>query len=237
LGVAPRLLAKAKMLRLRTLPRLFVARPVVVALLASALLTACGPQGLESPINSPYVAGAENQNVLYTAFTQRSPKFLDPAKSYSTDETPYTYNIYEPLYGYHYLKRPYVLTPRTAVAVSEPSFVDQVGNALPADAQTKDIAESIYDIKLRPGILYQPHPVFARQSDGRFSYWPLEDQALKDKFVIGDFKQTGTRELTAFDYVYAIRRLASPRVAEFTVGLTIRKVIYVPGKLVNIVAN
>ena len=31
--------------------------------------------------------------------------------------------------------------------------------------------------------------------------------------------------------------LASPRVAEFTVGLTIRKVIYVPGKLVNIVAN
>ncbi len=31
--------------------------------------------------------------------------------------------------------------------------------------------------------------------------------------------------------------LASPRVAEFTAGLTVRKVIYVPGKLVNIVAN
>ena len=31
--------------------------------------------------------------------------------------------------------------------------------------------------------------------------------------------------------------LASARVAEFTVGLNVRKVIYVPGKLVNIVAN
>jgi leucyl-tRNA synthetase len=31
--------------------------------------------------------------------------------------------------------------------------------------------------------------------------------------------------------------LASPRAAEFTAGLTVRKVIYVPGKLVNIVAN
>ena len=208
-----------QMFRGRSLPRYGVAMPVsplllkFAALLSMGALTACGPQGLESPINSPYISGAESQNVLYTAFTQRSPKFLDPAKSYSTDETPYTYNIYEPLYGYHYLKRPYVLTPRAAVAVSEPSFVDQSGNALPADALAKDIAESIYDIKLRPGILYQPHPVFARQADGRFSYWPLEDQALKDKFVIGDFKQTGTRELTAFDYVYAIRRLASPRVA------------------------
>jgi leucyl-tRNA synthetase len=31
--------------------------------------------------------------------------------------------------------------------------------------------------------------------------------------------------------------LASPKVAEFTAGLTVRKVIVVPGKLVNVVAN
>ena len=196
------------MLRFETLIRL-----IALGTLCLGTLSGCGPQGIDSPINSPYVSGAENQNVLYTAFTQRSPKFLDPAKSYSTDETPYTYNIYEPLYGYHYLKRPYALTPRTAVAVSEPSFVDQAGLALPASASAKEIAESIYDIKLRPGILYQPHPVFAREADGRFSYWPIEAQTLQDKFVMSDFKQTGTRELTAFDYVYAIRRLASPRVA------------------------
>lgn len=67
-------------------------------------LTGCDM--LERPINSPYEAGAQASNTLYTAFTQRSPRYLDPAKSYSSDETPYTYNIYEPLYGYHYLKRP-----------------------------------------------------------------------------------------------------------------------------------
>lgn len=186
---------------------------IFTAITCCATLTGCGPQGIESPINSPYAAGAETKNVLYTAFTQRSPKYLDPARSYSTDETPYTYNIYEPLYGYHYLKRPYELIPRTALQVAEPVYVDQQGNKLGADAAAKDIAESIYDIPLRKGIQYQPHPVFAREIDGRYSYWPLAPEQLKDKFVMSDFAQQGSRELTAHDYVYAIRRLASPRVA------------------------
>ena len=192
---------------------------VSVVLCTTALLAGCEPSTLEarvsasSPINSPYVAGAEQKNVLYTAFTQRSPKYLDPARSYSTDETPYTYNIYEPLYGYHYLKRPYELIPRTATHVTEPMFLDWQGNTLDAEAQPSDIVESVYDITIRPGILYQPHPVFARLDDGRFRYWPLDAEGLKDKFSIPDFKYTGTRELTAHDYVYALRRLASPRVA------------------------
>ena len=166
-----------------------------------------------SPINSPYVAGAEQRNVLYTAFTQRSPKYLDPARSYSTDETPYTYNIYEPLYGYHYLKRPYALIPRAASAVTEPVFLDRQGHPLTADAPADQIAESVYDIPIRSGILFQPHPVFARQEDGRLRYWPLSAEQFEDKFSIPDFEHTGTRELTAHDYVYALRRLASPRVA------------------------
>jgi len=175
--------------------------------LCAVLLTGC------DQTNSPYVAGAERENTLYTAFTQRSPKFLDPARSYSTDETPYTYNIYEPPYGYHYLKRPYALLPRAASRVTEPVYLDRHGMPLPADASPSDIAESVYDIPIRPGILYQPHPVFARQEDGRYSYFPISADALKDKFSIPDFQQTGTRELTAYDYVYALRRLASPRVA------------------------
>ena len=167
----------------------------------------------ESPINSPYKTGAEKQNVLYTAFTQRSPKYLDPARSYSTDETPYTYNIYEPLYGYHYLKRPYELIPRTATHVAEPVFLDWQGNTLDEQAPASEIVESVYDIKLRPGIMFQPHPAFARKEDGRFLYWPIDSQTFEGKFSIPDFDQTGTRELTAYDYVYALRRLASPRVA------------------------
>lgn len=168
---------------------------------------------VDSPVNSPYAAGAEQKNVLYTAFTQRSPKYLDPAKSYSTDETPYTYNIYEPLYGYHYLKRPYVLIPRAASQIAAPTFLDRQGHPLPADVPPSQIAESVYDIPIRAGILFQPHPAFARREDGQWRYWPLSPDSFEGKFSIPDFEHTGTRALTAHDYVYALRRLASPRVA------------------------
>lgn len=193
-------------------PTVWVTR-VAGIFVSLSLLVGCGPQDHETPINSPYAKGAEKNNTLYTAFSQRSPKFLDPARSYSTDETPYTYNIYEPLYSYHYLKRPYELIARTASAVVEPKLLDAAGNVLPANTAQSAIAESVYDIPLRTGTMFAPHPVFARQADGQYSYWPIRAENLKDKFSILDFSQTGTRELTAYDYVYAIRRLASPRVA------------------------
>ena len=168
-----------------------------ITALAFWLLAGCGPQGLDSAINSPYPAGAERDNTLYTAFTQRSPKYLDPARSYSTDETPYTYNIYEPLYGYHYLKRPYELVPRAALQVAPPQFVDARGDPLPADAPATAIAESVYDIQIRPDILFAPHPAFARDAEGRHVYFPISGQALADKFTIPDFQHTGTRALAA----------------------------------------
>lgn len=92
----------------------------IAALLLLGAMAGCSR---ESPINSPYPAGAMADNALYTAFVKRSPKYLDPASSYSTDETPYTYNIYEPLYGYHYLKRPYELVPRAAAAIDAPRYL------------------------------------------------------------------------------------------------------------------
>ncbi|MEO6959393.1 MAG: peptide ABC transporter substrate-binding protein, partial [Burkholderiaceae bacterium] len=101
----------------------------LAGLLALVLLTSCS----RSLVNSPYARGDEKQNVLYTAFVQRSPKFLDPASSYSTDETPFTYSIYEPLYAYDYLRRPYTLVPRAAVAVAEPVYLDRTGRRLPDD--------------------------------------------------------------------------------------------------------
>lgn len=172
------------------------------------LLAAC----TRSPVNSPYAQGAEQSNTLYTAFSQRSPKYLDPASSYSTDETPFTYSIYEPLYGYEYLVRPYKLAPRAAVAVAQPFYLDKAGQRLPEQAPGASIAVSVYDIHIKPGILFAPHPAFAREPSGQYRYWPLPAGALEHRFSIGDFKETGTRELTADDYVYAFRRLASPRV-------------------------
>ena len=164
-------------------------------------------------INSPHAEGAEKTNTLFTAFAQRSPKYLDPARSYSTDETPFTYNIYEPLYGYHYLKRPYELIPRAAEKVVAPIFLSKQGQVLGVTAPPEDIAFSVYDIPIRRGVMFAPHPAFAREPDGTYTYWPIQPGFLQDKYSLTDFKQTGTRELTAHDYVYAFRRLASPKVA------------------------
>lgn len=188
-----------------------LAAKATICLTSVVLLTACQPGS--QPINSPYADGAELQNTLYTAFTQRSPRYLDPARSYSSDETPYTYNIYEPLYGYHYLKRPYELIARAAETVVQPTFLDENRQALPATADPDQVHESVYEIEIKPEILFQPHPAFAKRSDGSYAYYPLAPGALKERYAITDFDQMGTRELTAHDYVYALRRLASPRVA------------------------
>ncbi|SHI23254.1 ABC-type transport system, substrate-binding protein [Pollutimonas bauzanensis] len=189
--------------------------------LAVALLAGCSP----GPVNSPYAQGREGDNILYTAFAQRSPKYLDPAKSYSTDETPFTYSIYEPLYGYDYLARPYKLVPKTAASIDNPVYYDQAGQRLPQDAPGEQVAVSVYDIRIKPGIKFQPHPALARGASGGYRYWPLAPGELEHKFGIDDFPETGTRELLADDYVYAFRRLASPRVASPIYGVMAEHIV------------
>jgi hypothetical protein len=94
----------------------------LLVLMTSVLLSGCN--------NSPYQEGAASENTLYTAFNERSPRYLDPVSSYSSNETPFTYQIYEPLYGYHYLKRPYTLVPKAAQAVVVPRYVARAGQLL-----------------------------------------------------------------------------------------------------------
>lgn len=180
----------------------------MAGIFAAALLAG----GCERITNSPHAAGAERTNTFFTAFQERSPKYLDPTASYALDETPYTYSIYEPLYRFHYLKRPYEIAPRTAEAVATPRYYDRNGRELPADAPGDQVAESVYDIRIRKGIRYAPHPAFARGPDGKYLYHALTPEQGADKRTPFDFPQTGTRELTAHDYVYAFRRLATTRI-------------------------
>jgi len=201
--------------RLNLLARLFAA--VVLALLAG-----CN--------NSPYPVGVERENTLFYSFDERSPRYLDPTASYSNPETAYTFQIYEPLYGYHYLKRPYVLTPKAAAAVVKPHYLDKAGQPLADDAPAETIAESVYDIPIRPGMRYQPHPAFAVDAQGRHLYHSehaLTRAELGDKRTPFDFAQQGTREVVAEDFVYALKRHATTRIeapvyavfAEYVVGL------------------
>lgn len=180
--------------------------------------------------NNPYPAELVASNTLIYTFDERSPRYLDPVASYSNPESAYTYQIYEPPYGYHYLKRPYELTPKAAAQVVEPSYFDHNGQRLADDAPADRIAESVYDIPIRSGILYQPHPAFAKDAQGRLRYHTdhaLTRAELGNKRSPWEFAHQGTRELVAEDFVYNIKRHATTRVeapifavfAEYIVGL------------------
>ena len=128
--------------------------------------------GCSDSWNNPYPGSENHGNALYSAFSER-PKHLDPARSYSSNEVEFNGQIYEPPLQYHFLKRPYTLIPLTAEAVPEPHYLDASGNALPDDAPPAAIVESVYEISIRPGITYQPHPAFARDAAGRYRYHAL----------------------------------------------------------------
>jgi len=177
--------------------------------------------------NSPLPAGAAQKNTLYYTFDERSPRYLDPVASYSNPESVYTFAIYEPLYGYHYLKRPYQLIPKAATEVVKPRYLDAQGQPLPADAPAELIAESVYDVRIKPGILFQPHPAFAKDEAGRYRYHAMTREQVGNKRSPWDFEHQGTRELVAEDYVHGLKRHATTRIetpvaavfAEVLIGL------------------
>ncbi|MBR0565191.1 ABC transporter substrate-binding protein [Azoarcus sp. L1K30] len=186
-----------------------------------AMMSACGPV-----LNDPYPAAERGENILYTAFTQQ-PKHLDPVQSYSEDEASFLYQVIEPPLQYHYLKRPYVLEAGVADQMPSVRLYDAAGRELPADSDPAKVASSVIEIRIRPGILYQPHPAFARDDSGALRYAALGAEALRAIRSPVDFAETATRELEAGDFVHQIKRLASPHlhspifelIAEYLPGL------------------
>jgi len=183
------------------------------------LLAACN--------NNPWSDSAASANTLYTAVVENSPRHLDPTASYWSNETPVTYQVYEPLYGYHYLKRPFQLIPKTAAEVVKPHYLDKDGQPLPDDVLAERVAESVYDIPIKQGIRFQPHPAFATDAQGRHRYHAMKAGELGERRTPWDFEHHGTRELVAEDFVYALKRHATTRItapifstfAEYVVGL------------------
>jgi ABC-type transport system substrate-binding protein len=156
--------------------------------------------------NDPYPAEERGRNIFYTSFINR-PKHLDPVQSYTSDEADFTMQVYEPPLQYHYLKRPYELVPLTALGVPKAQEIE--GGKF-----------TVYEIRIRPGIRYQPHPGFVPEN---FSLSPARIDGLKSPYDL----PLGTRELLADDYIYQIKRLAHPRLhspifglmSEYIVGL------------------
>ncbi len=186
----------------------------VLVILAVLLTVACDKQ----PWNSPYPPQQAGRNILYSSFAAR-PNHLDPAQSYSSNEVVFTGQIYEPPLQYHFLKRPYQLETLTATHMPEPYYLDEAGQRLPADVDTGQIAYSVYEIEIKPGIRYQPHPAFARRPDGTYLYHDVDEAGLAEVSNLSNFSESGSRELEAADYVYQIKRLAHPRLHSPVFGL------------------
>ncbi len=176
--------------------------------------------------NNPYPATDADKNILYGAFAER-PKHLDPVQSYSSNEILFTAQIYEPPLQYHYLKRPYTLVPLSIEKIPIAQYFDENGKQLLDSNSDQRVAYTVYEIVIKPSINYQPHPAFAKNDQGKFLYHNLTTKDLVGIFKPNDFSYTGTRELTAEDYVFQIKRLAHPTLhspifglmSEYIVGL------------------
>jgi len=190
---------------------------IILSAMRMLLLTALLLAGCGEVWNDPYPAADRGGSILYSAFVER-PKHLDPVQSYTEDEARFTQQVYEPPLQYHYLKRPYELVPLTAAAMPQPRFLDRAGNAVAADSD--QAAFSVYEVRIRPGIRYQPHPGFVA---GNHSLAREAVERLRTPYELPG----ATRELLADDYIYQIKRLAHPRLhspifglmAEYIVGL------------------
>ena len=165
----------------------------------SALAAGCGEVW-----NDPYPAAERGKSILYASFVTR-PKHLDPVQSYTEDEAQFTQQVYEPLLQYHYLKRPYELIPLTAVDLPKPRSIE--GGKY-----------TVYEIRIRPGIRYQPHPAFIAEN------LKLERNRI-DRLKSPYQLPTATRELVADDYIYQIKRLAHPRLHSPIFGLMAEHIV------------
>lgn len=185
-----------------------------IIIITFLMLIACDKQTL----NNPHKDISTTQKIYYGSFAEQ-PKTLDPARSYSSAEVLFTGQIYEPPLQYHYLLRPYTLEPLTATAMPKISYIK--------DANGK-ITYSLYTISIKPNTYYQPHPAFAQDKQGNYLYRNLTTQQLDRIRHLSDFEHQGTRELTAADYIYQIKRLASPQLqspiygfmSQYIAGLT-----------------
>ena len=53
-------------------------------------------------------------------------------------------------------------------------------SSLPANADPSRVVRTVVEVRIRPGILYQPHPAFALDEDGGARYEGLAEADLRE---------------------------------------------------------
>jgi peptide/nickel transport system substrate-binding protein len=185
-----------------------------IFVLGLLLLSACD-QGV---LNDPYPSQERSQTIFYNSFSER-PKTLDPARAYSSGEYRFLGQIYEPPLQYHYLKRPYTLIPLTAAEMPTVRYYDKHEHEVAENALS--VEYSVFTIRIKPKRFFQPHPAFTKNVDGSYRYHQLAADYLARHNIqrLEDFPLLATRELTADDYIYQIKRLALPELYSPILGL------------------
>ena len=166
------------------------------------LLTGCS-----GPWNDPNEPENSGETVYYGSYSSRL-QHLDPARSYSAEEALFIDQIYESPLRYHFLKRPYVLEPALAETLPSVSYLNKDKEVV-SDNST-EIAYSLYTVTLKPDVLYQPHPAFAKDAMGQPLYLFETAEQSSEFQTLYDFPVSGNRTLKAEDFVYGIKRLADP---------------------------
>lgn len=101
---------------------------------------------------------------------------FDPAKAYSDDSLVVSAQVLEPLYQYHYLKRPYEIQPLVAEAL--PQLEDK---------------GKVFTIKLKKNVQYHDHPAFK----GKKRFLKAEDFVLQFKRLAMDSLKSPGKSLFA----------------------------------------
>lgn len=188
---------------------------IIGTIILLVALSACEEVGV---LNDPYLSQDKDANILYLTFTE-APKRLDPATAYLVNEGVIIDQIYQPPLQYHYLLRPYKIIPQTLTALPKEFYYDNNNQLLSPQAPIDQIAYTIYELQIKPGIMYQPHPALAKNDQGEYIYLNMTAEDIDGKRSLKDFPEQGTRELIAEDYVYQIKRLAAPNTHSPILGL------------------
>jgi len=81
---------------------------------------------------------------------------------------------------YHYLRRPYELVPFGAAEIPRAVYLDATARRLPDSAPAERVAFSVYDIRIRQGVMYQPQPGLCRGRVGKPRYLNLGREDLRN---------------------------------------------------------
>jgi len=115
-------------------------------LLSTLVLLLCACQQQQSEMSSPTSSVINGQKV-YRYSEDGKPTSLDPVKASSVYSNLMVVNIFDTLYSYKYLKRPYEIKPNLAVGMP----------IISNDGLT-------YTIQIKPNVYFSDHPAF---SDGK----------------------------------------------------------------------